>query len=62
LMRKKKKKEIKKYIYIYIWEKKKKVWLCVKIKWTPQFSKVHYEFQGFKIKISILIFQPCAIR
>jgi hypothetical protein len=28
----------------------------IKIEWTPRFSKVHYEFQGFKIKRSILNF------
>jgi hypothetical protein len=62
-MRKKKRKNEKekkerKKKHIYVWKKKKiyeYVWYKNKIKWTPRFSKVHYEFQGFKIKRSILI-------
>jgi hypothetical protein len=45
-----------------MYEKEKNMSMCKnKIEWTPRFSKVHYEFQGFKIRRSKLIFQLCAI-
>jgi hypothetical protein len=54
-MKKGKKEKRRKGEKIYVWEKRKKIWVWVKIKWAPRFSKVHWEFQGFKIKRSKLI-------
>jgi hypothetical protein len=47
---KEKERKKKKKRKIYVWKKGKNIWVWVKIKWAPRFSKVHWEFQGFKIK------------